>query len=91
MAQSKIEWTESTWNPITGCTKISAGCKFCYAEVMARRCPINEEWVLDIKEQCQNAKVAFYFKQWGGTNKKKAGKMLNGKMYMEMPEFGDVY
>ena len=37
MAQSSIEWTEMTWNPTTGCTKISAGCKFCYAEVMARR------------------------------------------------------
>ncbi len=38
MAQnSKIEWTESTWNPVTGCTKISDGCKNCYAEKMARR------------------------------------------------------
>ncbi len=38
MAQnSKIEWTESTWNPVTGCTKISAGCKNCYAERMAHR------------------------------------------------------
>ena len=38
MAQgSKIEWTESTWNPVTGCTKISTGCKHCYAERMARR------------------------------------------------------
>lgn len=34
---SKIEWTEQTWNPITGCTKVSPGCKYCYAEVMARR------------------------------------------------------
>lgn len=34
---SKIEWTEHTWNPITGCTKISAGCKNCYAEAMASR------------------------------------------------------
>lgn len=34
---SKIEWTEKTWNPITGCTKKSAGCKNCYAEVMTRR------------------------------------------------------
>jgi len=34
---SKIEWTESTWNPITGCTKISPGCKNCYAERMAKR------------------------------------------------------
>lgn len=35
--QSKIEWTEQTWNPATGCTKISPGCKHCYAETMARR------------------------------------------------------
>ncbi len=34
---SKIEWTESTWNPITGCTKISPGCTNCYAERMSRR------------------------------------------------------
>jgi protein gp37 len=34
---SKIEWTEKTWNPATGCTKISAGCKNCYAEIMTRR------------------------------------------------------
>jgi len=236
MASTKIEWTESTWNPITGCTKISTGCKFCYAEVMARRLkamgqkkyingfeltlhpdvlnepytwkkgkmifvnsmsdlfhknipieyiqqifkvikenphhvfqvltkradilkyydseewlewphnlwmgvtvennevthrienlrntdarvkflscepllsslpdmnlagidwvivggesgrtprPMKEEWVIDIKEQCQRANIAFYFKQWGGTNKKKAGKILEGKVYNEMPE-----
>ena len=37
MSQSSIEWTEMTWNPLTGCNKISAGCKFCYAERMAKR------------------------------------------------------
>lgn len=37
MAKSNIEWTELTWNPTTGCDKISAGCKNCYAEVMSRR------------------------------------------------------
>ena len=37
MAESKIEWTEMTWNPATGCTKISAGCTNCYAEIMTRR------------------------------------------------------
>ena len=36
-ANSSIEWTESTWNPLTGCTKISPGCTHCYAERMARR------------------------------------------------------
>lgn len=37
MAQSSIEWTEMTWNPTTGCTKITEGCKYCYAEIMTRR------------------------------------------------------
>ena len=37
MKPSRIEWTESTWNPVTGCTKISAGCAHCYAERMAKR------------------------------------------------------
>ena len=36
-AKSSIEWTDATWNPLTGCTKISPGCKFCYAERMALR------------------------------------------------------
>jgi protein gp37 len=235
MKQSKIEWTELTWNPITGCTKISAGCKFCYAEVMSKRLkamgvekyqngfklalhenvlaepyswkhpkivfvnsmsdlfqknvpiefiqkvftvmnenpqhvfqiltkradilleydqakllkwthniwmgvsveddrvkdrikllsktkakvkflscepligpigkmnlkqidwvivggesgrkprPMNVDWVLDIKEQCDESDAAFFFKQWGGTNKKKTGRLLNGKTYDEMP------
>lgn len=35
--QSAIEWTQSTWNPVTGCTKLSPGCRNCYAERMARR------------------------------------------------------
>lgn len=35
--QSGIEWTEQTWNPVTGCTKVSPGCKHCYAETMAKR------------------------------------------------------
>ena len=36
-ANSSIEWTESTWNPVTGCTKVSPGCKHCYAERLAER------------------------------------------------------
>jgi protein gp37 len=35
--QSKIEWTEASWNPVTGCSKVSPGCQHCYAERMARR------------------------------------------------------
>ena len=233
MATSKIEWTESTWNPVTGCTKISSGCKNCYAERMALRLqkmgnrnyrdgfnvathehvleyplnwkkpqtifvnsmsdlfheeipddfimkvfevmqqaywhrfqlltkrserlkrlsaklnwanniwvgvsvensgvqyriddlrqvpaalrflsiepligpiesvslsnidwvivggesgpkarPMLEEWVLDIKKQCEIQDVPFFFKQWGGVNKKKNGRLLHGKTWDEMP------
>ena len=234
MAQSSIEWTEMTWNPTTGCSKISAGCKFCYAEIMSKRLlamgvkkykdnfevrthdsalripytwknskvvfvnsmsdlfheevslefiqkvfkvmndnpqhvfqvltkraerllelhaqlrwthniwmgvsvereqfnsridclrqtnarvkflslepligsvgrleltnidwvivggesgfkprPMNPDWVLEIHEQCIQADVAFFFKQWGGKNKKASGRLLNGRTYDEMPE-----
>ena len=234
MAQSSIEWTEMTWNPTTGCDKISAGCKFCYAEVMSKRLqamglekykdnfevrihedaldtpytwknskvvfvnsmsdlfhkdipldfikkvfkvmnnnpqhvfqvltkraerllelhtelkwthniwmgvsvenekvknridflrntnarvkflslepligplpnlnlenidwvivggesghrprPMDVDWVIDIQEQCKEKDVAFFFKQWGGKNKKAAGRLLNGRTYDEMPE-----
>ena len=234
MAQTKIEWTESTWNPTTGCNKVSQGCKFCYAEVMARRLkamglekyrngfdlalhedalkipytwkqpkivfvnsmsdlfhkdislefiqrvfkvmndnpqhvfqvltkradillkyhtqlnwthniwmgvsveneenlervnllrktdarvkflscepligplpdinlnkidwvivggesgrrprPMKPEWVYEIHKKCLDANVPFFFKQWGGTNKKKTGRELRGKVYSEMPE-----
>lgn len=234
MAKSQIEWTESTWNPVTGCNKISPGCKHCYAERMATRLqamgqsnyrngfeltlqehmlelplkwkkpqnifvnsmsdlfhkdvpleyiqrvfavmneahwhrfqvltkrsdrllevhtelnwtpniwmgvsvenadytyridnlrktgaaikflsiepligplpkrmnlkgidwaivggesgpgarPMEESWVLDIQKQCQKAGVAFFFKQWGGVNKKKTGRLLLGRTWDEMP------
>lgn len=39
MGKSAIEWTEMVWNPVTGCDKVSAGCKYCYAETMFRRFP----------------------------------------------------
>jgi len=63
--KSNIEWTESTWNPVTGCTKISAGCQHCYAERTAAAC-----------------------KQWGGTRKKKAGRVLEGQLWNQMPRLG---
>jgi protein gp37 len=232
--KSAIEWTESTWNPVTGCTKISPGCKHCYAERMAKRLqamgqpnyrngfeltlqprmlelplrwkqpqrifvnsmsdlfhkdvpldfirqvfdvmrkahwhrfqiltkradrlaelapylewpenvwmgvsvenskyvgriddlrrtgarlrflslepllgplrglnlqgidwvivggesgpgarPVRESWILEIRDQCQEAGVAFFFKQWGGQNKKKAGRLLEGRTWDEIPE-----
>jgi len=231
--KSAIEWTESTWNPVTGCTKVSPGCKFCYAERMAERLqamgqpnyrngfeltlqpqmlelpltwkrpqtifvnsmsdlfhkdvpldyiqrvfavmrqahwhrfqvltkradrllalapsldwsaniwmgvsvessdqvdridrlrqtharvkflslepllgplpslelqgidwvivggesgpkarPVRTSWILDIRDQCRQAEVAFFFKQWGGRNKKQAGRLLEGRTWDEMP------
>ena len=47
---------------------------------------MDAEWVIDIQEQCETNDVAFFFKQWGGKNKKKNGRILNGKTYDEMPE-----
>lgn len=46
---------------------------------------MKEEWVLEIKEKCEKAKVDFFFKQWGGTNKKKTGRLLLGHTFDEMP------
>lgn len=47
--------------------------------------PMKEEWVVEIKDMCKEYKVPFFFKQWGGVNKKKNGRMLEGKTYDEMP------
>ena len=47
--------------------------------------PMDEEWVLDIQENCHRSGVPFFFKQWGGTNKKKSGRLLNGRTWNEMP------
>jgi len=138
MAKSSIEWTQMTWNPTTGCDKLSAGCKYCYAEEMTRRLlamgqekysegfkfrmhecalnipytwrkplpnlslngihwaiiggesgrkarPMQEQWIEEIRLQCEMAGVKFFFKQWGGKNKKAAGRILNGRTYDDMP------
>lgn len=47
--------------------------------------PIEESWVLDIRDQCRKARVAFFFKQWGGWNKKKTGRLLEGRTWDELP------
>jgi protein gp37 len=51
--------------------------------------PMKKEWVLEIKDQCEVFGSAFFFKQWGGTNKKKAGRELNGQTYDEVKENRD--
>ena len=48
--------------------------------------PVKEEWVLEIRKQCEDFDVPFFFKQWGGFNKKKTGRLLEGRTYDEMPQ-----
>jgi protein gp37 len=47
---------------------------------------IQSDWVLDIRDQCQASGVPFFFKQWGGTNKKKTGRTLENRTWDEMPQ-----
>lgn len=47
--------------------------------------PMDSAWVIDIRNQCQKAQVPFFFKQWGGTQKKKTGRELEGRTWDEMP------
>ncbi len=51
--------------------------------------PMREEWALEVRDKCLAARVPFFFKQWGGTNKKKAGKVLAGRMWEQMPRVTD--
>jgi len=48
--------------------------------------PMKAEWVVDIRDQCRNAIVPFFFKQWGGMNKKRAGRKLDGRTWDQVPK-----
>ena len=52
--------------------------------------PMEKWWVTDIRDQCQEVDVPFFFKQWGGFNKKKAGRKLEGQFWDEMPKAEEV-
>ena len=47
--------------------------------------PMAPEWVVDIRRQCRKAGISFFFKQWGGVHKKRAGRLLDGRTWDEMP------
>jgi len=47
--------------------------------------PMAEQWVHEIRRQCERSNTAFFFKQWGGFNKKKNGRLLSGRTWDEMP------
>jgi len=48
--------------------------------------PMKEKWVLDIKQKCEKENIPFFFKQWGGINRKKAGRLLLGKTWDNYPK-----
>ncbi len=52
--------------------------------------PMFPAWVTDLRDQCQAANVAFFFKQWGGVNKSKSGRTLDGRTWDEMPALGQL-
>jgi protein gp37 len=66
--------------PLTGIDWVIVG-----GESGAGARPMQREWVVDIRRQCAESHVAFFFKQWGGYNKKKMGRELEGHYYDEMP------
>lgn len=108
MANSSIEWTELTWNPTTGCDKVSAAVRFLSCEPLigpldklnlkgidwvivggesgANPRPIKPEWAISNRDQCEAHDVAFFFKQWGGRNKKAAGRQLEGALHDGFPK-----
>jgi protein gp37 len=47
---------------------------------------MDPEWVLDIRDQCIDNQAPFFFKQWGGFNKKKNGRLLEGRIWDQMPQ-----
>jgi protein gp37 len=47
--------------------------------------PMDPAWVTDLRDQCRGARVPFFFKQWGGKNKKQAGRVLEGRTWDQMP------
>jgi len=52
--------------------------------------PVDPSWVTDIRNQCVRAGVAFFFKQWGGVQKKRTGRQLEGRTWDEMPQFAVI-
>jgi len=52
--------------------------------------PMDPSWVIDIRNQCQEANVPFFFKQWGGVNKKRTGRELEGQIWNEMPILANI-
>ena len=72
--------------PISGCSLDQIDWAIVGGESGPRSRPIKEDWVLEIQESCLRANTAFFFKQWGGVNKKQTGRKLNNQDFNAFPE-----
>lgn len=84
-AKTKFVSLEPLLGPITGLNLDGIDWVIVGGESGPKARPICQQWVTDIREQCLKSGVPFFFKQWGGTNKKKAGRILEGRTWDEMP------
>lgn len=84
-AHIKFLSLEPLLGPITDLSLESIHWVIVGGESGPRSRPLRECWVVDIRDQCKAAKVPFFFKQWGGINKKKMGRQLEGRIWDEMP------
>jgi protein gp37 len=85
-AKTKFLSCEPLIGPLTGINLSNIDWVIVGGESGRNPRPMKKEWVLEIKEQCQVFASAFFFKQWGGVNKKKSGREIDGKIYDEMPK-----
>jgi protein gp37 len=85
-AQTKFLSIEPLLGPIDGLDLAGIDWVIVGGESGPKARPIQRNWVVDIHRQCRQAGVAFFFKQWGGVNKKQSGRELDGRTYDEMPK-----
>ena len=84
-AQTKFLSLEPLLGPLQGLDLRQIDWVIVGGESGPRSRPMDPEWVLDLRDQCRRADVPFFFKQWGGANKKKTGRLLEGRTWDEMP------
>lgn len=84
-AQTRFLSLEPLIGPLPGLDLSGIDWAIVGGESGPRARPVDPAWVSDIRDQCARARVPFFFKQWGGVNKKKTGRTLDGKTWDEMP------
>jgi protein gp37 len=84
-AQIKFLSLEPLLAPLPGLNLTGIDWVIVGGESGPRARPMDPAWAVDLRDQCRNANVPFFFKQWGGKNKKQAGRVLEGRVWNQMP------